>query len=249
MTVPLTLLGAHTVSPGSSAHEGAADARAGLAWQREMERAQRANWFQPPTSPSAEMLVDDQSETEPKTELRPVQVDSAPSWWLSADRLPGAPRLAVPMTAFLPAGHSASHTLETVAGARSADTHGAPRTDAWVSMQRALSAALDARSSGAPAASVSASAIPAPLLRTMADGHGISIHVEPSLRGAHVWIGAPVDTEIGAGALDALVRSLRRQLREGGMVLETLTVNGRAVWRAPEYPTHQSPTEETFHAY
>lgn len=217
------------------AREGAQNPLSGQAWQREMERAQMAGWFQPPLPATASSDVQAHpSETE--SALEPT---SAASPAARPDRgadpfHPGpaqAPALVMGAAYGLPSMPLCAPAPASPSGASSLI---ALRSVVTTAAQQHI-----AREALAPATKHPASGATEP--PQPAD---IRVHIEAAAQGAAVWIGLPAQDAEPTARLDALLQTLRQRLRQEGSALQSLTVNGRTVWSAPLNPPIPGTPEE-----
>jgi len=242
MTIPSLDPGARASASPSNAHEGLPGGASGLAWQREMERAQRASWFQPPLTDEHVSPTGEPAQPARTAEPLPVHAMPGPSPWPQA----ASPAAFAPMLP-TPAGQGpmAAYGLPNPAAPNATTAEAPPNTAAWARLQASLLALVDAHAGQGPAAAQRTS-LTAPIgSADAAHAADIRVHLEPSPEGVRVWVGAPAIAHGSTGPIEALLQSLRLRLRQEGMDLHALTVNGRTVWRAPDIPpTPPAPTEE-----
>ena len=217
------------------AREGSQNHLSGQAWQREMERAQMAGWFQPPLgADSSAHAQTHPGPMEPAPEPTSVVLPATQTDHQADPFHPGpshAPALVMGTAYGLPSMPLSARAPASPSGASS-----------LMALRAVVTAAAQehiGREALAPARVQPASAAAEP--PQPAD---IRLHIEAAAQGAAVWIGLPAQDDEPPARLDALLQTLRERLRQEGTALHSLTVNGRTVWSAPLNPPTPGTPEE-----
>jgi hypothetical protein len=230
-TAALPLPGQSTAYDRSAASKTQAmNASSEAAWQREMERAQIAGWFQPAarattayTSPS----VTSASSARTTERLGTAYADTQ---YALIDP-PATDTASPPSASSTQHGNPVSPAMriesESIAERPVVATEAVTMTPAEQRLdvvRHAWAQCMDPAARGASTAATSAAT-------RAQESPAIRLHVEHAVDSVAVWIGANPDDPMIAHQLPLLLGELRRTLHEQGLRLASLTLNGRTVWR------------------
>lgn len=217
------------------------------AWQREMERAQMAGWFQPPLNPNADVGAQEHPVSPQPTAATPALLawQAVPAEVDSTVLHSGLAQASAPIVG---TAYGLSSTPLTTSCPSALDTPLAAVSWAalWASVTTSVTAVVQSPIAFEPTAPE-----PPHLPRTVTSDPAsqkpadISVHIEPAAQGVAVWVGLPAHVDEPAECLDALLHALRQRLRQEGAPLQSLTVNGRTVWSAPLHPRIPSTPQES----
>jgi hypothetical protein len=208
----------------------AINASSGAAWQREMERAQIADWFQPATR--ATTAYTSPSATSASSTRTIVRLDTAyADNQYSSINPPGVDTVSPPSASAAQRGNPVSPAMqietESTGERPAVATEAVTMTPAEKPMEvvlRVWAQCMDQAARGASIAATSSITRPP-------ESSAIRLHVEHAVNSVSVWIGANPGDTIIAHQLPLLLDQLRRNLHAQGLRLASLTLNGRTVWQ------------------
>ena len=236
---------------GSPAGQGDT-AQQQVAWQREMERAQMANWFKPPVAAGKDGTTAAPTRApEAPDRGRTNTVAQAPGAIGSANPVAAAPQLGMTMeprtAAGLPIGaadvfngaaQAPRAAVRFFAEMRTAVAAEAPQeTKALSDVQLRRGASLlptvgEPVDNSAPDAEADAVAEPRTQPSSTPDAQApVRLHEESMPEGQAVWIAMRADDDALAAMLPRIVADLQRGVQDRGQRLHQVVCNGRLVWR------------------
>lgn len=223
------------------------------AWQREMERAQRVNWFKPALSTRGHDAAPShgrQGEPEPPRggerprHATPVAMRAADSRTAptaeqrdaSALRPSASPGRASAAATFIQPSRS------TAMAATAEAACDAPASSPWAAIRPSSALPAPPRLQPADPNAACLNATDAPQSPPASDEAPLRLHAELRPQGQAVWIAMRADDDAMWALLPRIVADLQRGLRERGEQLHQVVCNGRLVWRdgAP-VPAHGPP--------
>lgn len=237
---------------GSPAGQGDT-AQQQVAWQREMERAQMANWFKPPlAADKGNAAASPGRAPEAPARNRTTAAAQVPSAIVGGNPLAAAsPALAMPLApgaAGLPAGaadvfdaaaqvpRAAVRFFAEMRPAVIAEASSETRPLADVQLRRGanmLPTPSESVDSSAPDVEADAVAESRPQPSSTPDAQApVRLHEESMPEGQAVWIAMRADDDALAAMLPRIVADLQRGVQERGQRLHQVVCNGRLVWRA-----------------
>jgi hypothetical protein len=224
------------------------------AWQREMERAQMANWFKPPLAAdksSAAASSGRAPEAPARTERLGAALAQVPAAITGSNPAAAASELAMPLEPLVAsprigvadvfggaarAPHAAVRFFAEMRPAVAAEAPAETRPLADVQLHRGASVLPTSDKSvddSAPDAQAEAVAESRTQSSSTPDAQApVRLHEESMPEGQAVWIAMRADDDALAAMLPRIVADLQRGVQDRGQRLHQVVCNGRLVWRA-----------------